>query len=103
MAGMYPQNLSMPQSISIQPTSSAILKPPDGGSGYPNVPPNNMGMLCMPSTSKPVHAGGQVSPNSTPSDLSMKKVENAGSIVAPPVQKPPSKKTGFTIADIMGR
>ncbi|CAH1135855.1 unnamed protein product [Ceutorhynchus assimilis] len=53
---------------------AGVLKPPDGFQG-----------------------NGQVSPNSTPSDLSMKKVDNV------PVQRAPPKKTGFTIADIMGR
>ncbi|XP_066139937.1 protein bowel-like [Euwallacea fornicatus] len=78
---MYHQNLSLP----MQP-----CKPPDGSFAG--------GMMCMPGSSKQ----GQVSPNSTPSDLSMKKGESSGGGGAA-ATRPPPKKTGFTIADIMGR
>lgn len=81
----YHQTLTM---NSMQP--GGMLKPPDGSSG---------GMMCMPGTSK---QAGQVSPNSTPSDLSMKKVDHGGGAPPAPARLPP-KKTGFTIADIMGR
>ncbi|XP_050311041.1 protein bowel-like [Anthonomus grandis grandis] len=55
---------------------------------------------------KQLGGGGQVSPNSTPSDLSMKKA--TGHVGGPPrqqqqQQQQQQKKTGFTIADIMGR
>ncbi|ERL84855.1 hypothetical protein D910_02279, partial [Dendroctonus ponderosae] len=111
MGGMnhpaYPQNLSMPHIINMQVSSSSgILKPPDGVSSYTNISPA-MPIMCMPGLSKATHSAGQVSPNSTPSDLSMKKVESENNAVAPPVvapavqRPPPPKKTGFTIADIM--
>ncbi|XP_060522042.1 protein bowel-like [Cylas formicarius] len=78
-----PQNLSMVQTIGIPPTN--VLKPPDGSP-----------MMGVPGPSKP--SMGNVSPSNIPSDLSMKKEEVPA--VAP---RPPPKKTGFTIADIMSR
>ncbi|KAL1494396.1 hypothetical protein ABEB36_010001 [Hypothenemus hampei] len=74
----YPQNLCVP-----------LNKPPSEG-------------YSMPSTSKQQN-DGQVSPGSTPSDLSMKKSEEIGNGPGAPSPRPPPKKTGFTIADIMGR
>lgn len=72
-----PMNLRMSshilgQSVQIAPPTN-ILKPPD----------------CTPGCSK---SNGDKSPSNFPSDLSMKKQE-------PP--KPPPKKTGFTIDEIM--
>ncbi|CAH0564140.1 unnamed protein product [Brassicogethes aeneus] len=74
-----------------------ILKPPDI--------PNNMLPIFMNPNHKmsdpgPSTSSSSMESQSMPSDLSMKKEE-----VHPPrpPQNPPPKKTGFTIADIMGR
>ncbi|XP_076257499.1 uncharacterized protein LOC143194722 isoform X2 [Rhynchophorus ferrugineus] len=94
----YAQNLSLPvQNVTLPPTASTILKPPDGSGSFAGPMPNAGGLLATAGASKPSSSSGQISPNSMPSDLSMKKVE------APPPVRPPPKKTGFTIADIMGR
>ncbi|XP_030758767.1 protein bowel-like [Sitophilus oryzae] len=95
----YAQNLSLPvQNVTLPPTPSSIIKPNDGPGTY-SAPMHSPGLLGHPGGSKGPNCSGQVSPNSMPSDLSMKKVE----VQVPAQQRPPPKKTGFTIADIMGR
>lgn len=90
---MPPQNLSMSHTIPIGP--GPVLKPPDTGNS----------MIFGPAIPGPSKTGQPMpvsSCSNVASDLSMKKNEEQP--VRPPPQPPrPPKKTGFTIADIMGR
>ncbi|KAJ8953563.1 hypothetical protein NQ318_002983 [Aromia moschata] len=89
-----PHNLTMNQSMPVGPPT--VLKPPDTGISMIFGP-------GMPGTSRGVHSQAGSSCNSVASDLSMKK-SDVPAVRPPPPQPPrPQKKTGFTIADIMGR
>ncbi|CAH1970574.1 unnamed protein product [Acanthoscelides obtectus] len=82
-----PQNLSM--------SSSSVHKPPDA-------PPSMIFGPAIPGSSKGLQIQPGPSCSNVASDLSMKK--NNEEAPKPPPQPPrPPKKTGFTIADIMGR
>ncbi|KAJ8914214.1 hypothetical protein NQ315_002841 [Exocentrus adspersus] len=89
---MPPQSLSMSHTMSINP--GPVLKPPDTGTSMifgSVISGSSKISQCLPGPSS----------NNVASDLSMKKNEDVP--VRPPPQPPRPKKTGFTIADIMGR
>ncbi|KAJ8981004.1 hypothetical protein NQ317_014871 [Molorchus minor] len=95
-SNMPPQNLSMNQTMPIGlPT---VLKPPDTGTSMIFGP--GPSILGHPKGSQP-QPGPSCSSN-VASDLSMKKTE-VPTVRPPPTQAPKPRKTGFTIADIMGR
>nr|CAI5822808.1 unnamed protein product [Callosobruchus analis] len=97
-----PMNLRMyhspdigPQNLSMSMSSSNVLKPPDTA-------PSMIFGPAIPGPSKSLQIQLGPSCSNVASDLSMKKNNEEAS--RPPPQPPrPPKKTGFTIADIMGR
>ncbi|KAG5876030.1 hypothetical protein JTB14_018317 [Gonioctena quinquepunctata] len=87
------QNIRMNRELQIGPPP--VLKPPDTGSSM-------MFGSMMQASPKMAHEQNVPSCSNMASDLSMKKNEEP--MVRPPSRPPkPQKKTGFTIADIMGR
>lgn len=99
-SNILPQNLSMSSSNIHLNATLPVLKPPDTGSSMSfgsAIPGPSMTMSAKRVQEQLSNCG-----NNMVSDLSMKKSESAV-VKNPPIQAPkPPKKTGFTIADIMG-
>lgn len=96
-----PQNLSMSTTNIHLNAAPPILKPPDTGSSMifgAGIPGPSMTTM----STKNLQEVNKNCSNNVASDLSLKKSESP-LVRPPPVQAPrPPKKTGFTIADIMG-